>query len=322
MNLDKLVRKLVSSVLGVLVSCGCMSSARKLRKVQKNVESRNSFGRTLKVVSPYLLPLPFAGVIYLGYNLIKDDSCSEERQKRGKDKDCHSHVVKYDECKDYEMRKKSLWCVPASIVNVLKSSGVKMTQEDVSSMIPEVINRGRNAFAYGDACQKIAKDNNLFFCSAQVVCLGHHKVVKHDKTVEEEPVEWEKFSDHKQLKDVILKFYELIGKRTFFILDSAYGVGKDVIAHMVNVIRVSNDEIVIFDNLDGKIRREKILDFVKKYLNQYQYGNDCVGFVMGSFIRNQEVTSDKRDWLDHVYWYLRGNTGKLELGDKIPNIKN
>ena len=172
MNLDKLVRKLVSSVLGVLVSCGCMSSARKLRKVQKNVESRNSFGRTLKVVSPYLLPLLFAGVIYLGYNLIKDDSCSEERQKRGKDKDCHSHVVKYDECKDYEMCKKSLWCVPASIVNVLKSSGVKMTQEDVSSMIPEAIKGGRTTSSYVNACRNIAENNELFFHHVIVHCFG------------------------------------------------------------------------------------------------------------------------------------------------------
>ena len=77
--------------------------------------------------------------------------------------------------------------------------------------------------------------------------------------------------------DAILKFYELIGKRPFWIDDSSYDPKR--IGHMVNVIDISGNKIKIFDNLGGgRIRDENLSDFVGKYFERSGYE-----FIMGGF---------------------------------------
>ena len=243
-----------------------------------------------KVLKYWPFTIPVAG---LGLGLV---TCLICRNCKNKQKINHTEAIdkqKDDEIKKlgYESRKHD-WCAIASIVNSLKSCGIKMTQEEIVKRIkvkfPKFPGGGFDPKEYIDVCKEIAQENKIFFHHVRLEC--YPSVIKTKAGYKcEKPINTNAF------KVAILKFYELIGKIPFFIDDSHYD--PVTLGHMVNVVDIQNGNIKIFDNLGvGYIRNENIDDFVKKYLDRLKT-RPSVRFVMGGFSDKYNDFTNCLSWL-------------------------
>ena len=164
----------------------------------------------------------------------------------------------YDICKDFEPRIREA-CGIASTVNVLKHFGIKITQEQLIEMLIKEDTSGsmRSDGTIDDfqlirsVLDETLEKNNLFAYDVEV----NYLLPKDDSYV-------------KFIKEAILSFYKLVDRNPF-VIDSPY-YNPLIVGHMVNVVEVTDSQIILYDNLGkGSIKQFDLDAFAKGYLDRY-----------------------------------------------------
>lgn len=209
----------------------------------KNVTRRKN--KNFKSYLPFFIP---AGLLGLGgiYLLLKPKRVSSFGRSV------------YDICKDFEPRIREA-CGIASTVNVLKHFGIKITQEQLIEMLIKEDASGSmrsdgtisNFGLISNVLDETLEKNNLFAYEVGVDYL----LPKDDSYV-------------KFIKEAILSFYKLVDRNPF-VIDSPY-YNPLIVGHMVNVVEVTDSQIILYDNLGkGSIKQFDLDAFAKGYLDRY-----------------------------------------------------